>query len=544
MIQLRPYQHEAIDAVEKALDKGVQKPLVVLPTGTGKTVVFSRAIEKRGGTALVLAHRDELIQQAAEKLAAVAPELADSIGTVKAEKNDVDAKIIVGSVQTLSRDKRLAQLPTKFDTVVIDEAHHAAADSYLKIIEHLDDSPLILGVTATPERADSKDLAEVWETTVYARSILEMIEGGYLASLKGYQVQIDGLDLRTVKVSGGDYQAGDLGRLMEETFADRQVARAYRDMASDRKGIVFTPTVDVAHATAKELNKLNIPAGAVDATTPQDERRQLLGDLKSGKLQVICNCGVLTEGFDEPSVSAIVVARPTRSRGLYVQMVGRGTRIHPGKEDCMILDFSGAEVDLKAMNLPGIFDIDATEYEEGKAIEEAVAEYEAKQTKIGKRKVTEKNLFARSEVRWIKVEPEGDTRWVLSLGGDDLVVLDPHDGGFRVLQMGESKAKVIASGMDLGYAQGIGEEMIRRSKAGGLNKKRAAWHEHDATAGQASFLWALGKRKQSKQAKAGEMTKGEAAQAITEAQAEDRLNRFDVALAARAAAEDKEPVPA
>jgi len=543
MIQLRPYQHEAIDAVEKALDKGVQKPLVVLPTGTGKTVVFSRAIEKRGGTALVLAHRDELIQQAAEKLAAVAPELADSIGTVKAEKNDVDAKIIVGSVQTLSRDKRLAQLPTKFDTVVIDEAHHAAADSYLKIIEHLDDSPLILGVTATPERADSKDLAEVWETTVYARSILEMIEGGYLASLKGYQVQIDGLDLRTVKVSGGDYQAGDLGRLMEETFADRQVARAYRDMASDRKGIVFTPTVDVAHATAKELNKLNIPAGAVDATTPPDKRRQLLADLKSGKLQVICNCGVLTEGFDEPSVSAIVVARPTRSRGLYVQMVGRGTRIHPGKEDCMILDFSGAEVDLKAMNLPGIFDIDATEYEEGKAIEEAVAEYEAKQTKIGKRKVTEKNLFARSEVRWIKVEPEGDTRWVLSLGGDDLVVLDPHDGGFRVLQMGESRAKVIASGMDLGYAQGIGEEMIRRSKAGGLNKKRAAWHEHDATAGQASFLWALGKRKQSKQAKAGEMTKGEAAQAITEAQAEDRLNRFDVALAARAA-EDKEPVPA
>jgi superfamily II DNA or RNA helicase len=168
-LSLRPYQEEAIAAVEAALGRGVRRPLIVLPTGTGKTICFAALIARRGGSALVLAHRDELLRQAADKLAVADPTLALGVGFVAAERDDVHAPVVVGSVQTLARTRRLQRLPRHFDTVVVDEAHHASARSYRRILAHVERSPLILGVTATPQRSDRQQLGEVWEQIVYQR---------------------------------------------------------------------------------------------------------------------------------------------------------------------------------------------------------------------------------------------------------------------------------------------------------------------------------------------------------------------------------------
>jgi superfamily II DNA or RNA helicase len=299
MLQLRPYQADAIAAVEKASAEGVRRMMLVLPTGGGKTVVFSELIRRRGAPALILAHRDELLKQAADKLGQVAPELAMSCGYVRAGMNDVRAPICIASVQTLARPQRLAQLPRHFRTVVVDEAHHAAADSYRRILDHVDESDLILGPTATPERADNLALNEVFQQIVYAKDLLSMIREGYLAEPRGVRVGLAGLDLSKVRKSRGDYQAKDLGEQLDDAGAAQHAVAAFQKHAEDRKAIAFVPTVELAHKVAGCFREAGIPAAAVDGKTPEDQRAQILGDLARGQLRVVANCGVLTEGFDE-----------------------------------------------------------------------------------------------------------------------------------------------------------------------------------------------------------------------------------------------------
>ena len=214
-LALRPYQQEAIEAVESAVERGVRRPLLVLATGLGKTICFASLIARRGGSALVLAHRDELLRQAAEKIRMAHPELGMAVGFVAGSKNDVHAPIVVGSVQTLTRENRLAQLPGEFTTVVIDEGHHAASRSYGRILEHLSRSPLVLGVTATPARSDG-GLGQVWDEIVYQYGVLDGIRNGYLADVCGIRVGLE-TRLDEVRQSGGDFDHDQLGKALVAT---------------------------------------------------------------------------------------------------------------------------------------------------------------------------------------------------------------------------------------------------------------------------------------------------------------------------------------
>lgn len=359
MLSVRPYQRRALDSIEQAEKEGIRRPLLVYPTGTGKTVIFSHALKERAerGRGLVLVHREELAAQTVDKIKMVAPEL--TTGIVKADRDELDADVVVASVQTAHRDKRLAALiesgrRSPFGTVIVDEAHHAPAPTWTKVLRGMgawsEFGPLTVGFTATPERDNGKTLG-VWERVVSYMSIREAIygdrkngeEGGYLVPILPAVVVETKMDLGKVrKGSDGDLSGGDLGKALEDAGAIEQIADAYKEHAADRKGVAFTPTIATAHHLAAELCKRGIPAEAVDGSTETELRRAILRRLKTGETQVVVNCAVLTEGFDEPSVSCVVVARPTRFHGLYVQMVGRGTRLYPGKKDLMVLDIVGA----------------------------------------------------------------------------------------------------------------------------------------------------------------------------------------------------------
>lgn len=343
MLNLRPYQAEALDAIEEAWARGMRAPAVVLPTGAGKTVVFAHGVQRwlaehPGARALVLAHRTELINQAAAKLHAVAPDLP--IGVVKANRNDTLARAIVGSVQTLAGERRRLML-RRVGLIVVDEAHHATAPSYRAVMDHWPGASLV-GFTATMTRGDEAALGSVWQDVVYQRSIAEMIGDGYLVRPRGRRVWVEDLDLSKVRRSRGDYSEGSLGEAIEGSMAPEAVAKAWAEFAADRQGILFAPTVATAELFAAALNEAGFPAVVVWGDQPADQRAAVLERSRTGEIQVVCNCMVLTEGTDMPWISCIVVARATTHSGLYIQMAGRGLRLWPGKGDCLILDVVGA----------------------------------------------------------------------------------------------------------------------------------------------------------------------------------------------------------
>ncbi len=293
-LPLRPYQEEALTAIDKAELRGISRPLVALPTGTGKTILFGHLLNGREGRGLVLAHRDELIGQAVGKLRQIAPGL--EVGIVKAERDETGADVVVASIQTLARPSRLARLEADFRTIVVDECHHASAATYVAVLRHLgsfaEAGPLTVGVTATPERSDKAKLGAIWQEIVYQRSMLEMIAAGYLVDLRAIQVGTDA-DLGRLKVVHGDLQDAEIADELIASGAIPQVAGAYLKHARDRKGIAFTPTVRVAYLLASELTARGIPAEALDGTTATDERCAILGRLHTGATQVVVNCGVL-----------------------------------------------------------------------------------------------------------------------------------------------------------------------------------------------------------------------------------------------------------
>jgi superfamily II DNA or RNA helicase len=512
---LRPYQEKALEGIEKAEREGVRRPLVVLPTGTGKTVVFSHGIKRRAhrGRSLVLVHRDELVRQTIEKIGMVAPEL--STGVVKAEENDLDADVVVASVQTAQVDRRLAGLVeaakrSPFGTVWVDEAHHAPAPSWTKVLTGLGSfhpyGPLTVGFTATPER-DKKTLG-VWERLAAFMSIREAIygngkrgkdghEGGYLVPILPAVVVETEMDLTRVRKTGGDFSEGDLGREMEESGAIAQIADAYVINASDRKGVAFTPTVATAHQLADALCARGIPAEALDGTTHKDERRAILQRLKTGQTQVVTNCGVLTEGFDEPSISCVVVARPTKFHGLYVQMVGRGTRLHPGKKDLMILDLVAAS---RRHEFVGYVDL-GLDLDEGRKPKDGETEAQACPTCEEPCEVIEHrcalchrylpvaitseggsrhencqangsgrvNVFGESRLRWLPVGPA----WVLG-AGKEIVVMAPRGVDTWTLAAYENgRVEVLHEEIPSDWAMGIGEDRAKAFQK--LVERSARW---------------------------------------------------------------------
>ncbi|MDQ1037237.1 superfamily II DNA or RNA helicase [Streptomyces sp. V3I8] len=434
----RPYQLDAIEALRKGWAAGQNRVAVVLPTGAGKTVVFShlahQMLEGLGHRrVLVIAHREELIEQAASKLLAVDPMLR--VGIVKAQRDDhAEADVIVASVQTLAVARRREAIKD-IGLIIVDECHHAAARTYMEVLKHFGawDGVPVAGFTATMTRTDG-GLAEVWQDVVMRLDILDMISDGYLCDVRGKSITVDTLDLNRVKTRGGDLVDGQLGKELEDSGAIDAIAKAYAELAADRAGVVFTPTVATAQSAAAALTAVGITAAPVWGAMGKDERRSTLARYASGDVQVLTNCMVLTEGFDAPHTSCIVVARPTKSPGLYVQMVGRGLRPAPGKRDALLLDVMGAASRHKLASMVDLTEREVGEAEEGKSLRQVAEEHVAseKRRALAARVTTEEiNLFGQSAIRWLRTE---DGTWFIRLTGSMFLFL-VRDPGTRMYRM-------------------------------------------------------------------------------------------------------------
>lgn len=335
-MELRPYQSEAKEAIFQEWDKGVLRTLLVLPTGCGKTIVFAKVTEdcvRRGDRVLILAHRGELLDQAADKIAK-----ATKLGcaTEKAEQSCLGSwfRVVVGSVQTLMREKRLGQFPADyFNTIIIDEAHHSISDSYQKILAHFDEAR-VLGVTATPDRGDMKNLGQVFDSLAYEYTLPKAIKAGYLSPIKALTIPLK-LDLSGVSMQSGDFKAGDIATALDPYLY--QIADEMEKYCKNRKTVVFLPLVKTSQKFRDILTEKGFKAAEVNGESK--DRAEVLEAFDRGDYNVLCNSMLLTEGWDCPSVDCIVVLRPTKVRSLYSQVVGRGTRLHPGKEHLLLLDF-------------------------------------------------------------------------------------------------------------------------------------------------------------------------------------------------------------
>ena len=334
--ELRPYQQQARDRIHAEWDAGHTHTLLVLPTGTGKTIVFASVAAdqvRAGDRVLILAHRGELLEQAADKL-------QRSTGLVsaveKAESTCLGSwfRVVVGSVQTLQRTARLERFPQDyFGTIIIDEAHHAITDGYRRILDYFSGAK-VLGVTATPDRGDMRNLGEVFDSLAFEYKLTDAIKEGYLCKIMAQTIPLQ-LDITSVTMSGGDYAVGDLGTALDPYL--EQIAAEMARRCKSRKTVVFLPLIKTSQKFRDLLNTYGFRAAEVNGQS--DDRRQVLADFDAGKYNVLCNSMLLTEGWDCPSVDCVVVLRPTKVRSLYSQMVGRGTRLSPGKTDLLLLDF-------------------------------------------------------------------------------------------------------------------------------------------------------------------------------------------------------------
>lgn len=335
-MELRPYQAEAKAAVFEQWDKGAFKTLLVLPTGCGKTIVFAKVAEdcvRQGYRVLILAHRGELLEQAADKI-----KKSTNLGcaTEKAEQTCLGSwfRITVGSVQSMQREKRLSQFSEDyFNVIIIDEAHHCISDGYQKVLQHFP-SAKVLGVTATPDRGDMRNLGEFFESLAYEYTLPKAIREGYLSPIKAMTIPLQ-LDLSGVSIQSGDFKAGDIATALDPYL--HQIADEMMKYCRDRKTVVFLPLVKTSQKFKEILNEKGFKAAEVNGESK--DRAEVLEAFDKGEYNVLCNSMLLTEGWDCPSVDCVIVLRPTKVRSLYSQMVGRGTRLCEGKSHLLLLDF-------------------------------------------------------------------------------------------------------------------------------------------------------------------------------------------------------------
>ena len=335
-MELRPYQQEAKEAVFEQWENGTRRTLLVLPTGCGKTIVFAKITEdcvRHGDRVLILAHRGELLEQAADKI-----HKATGLGCAveKAEESCQGSwfRIVVGSVQTLMREKRLGRFPADyFNTIIIDEAHHCISDSYQRVLQHFPEAH-VLGVTATPDRGDMRNLGQYFETLAYEYTLPKAIKEGYLCPIKALTIPLK-IDMSSVSVQAGDFKAGDISTALDPYL--ERIAQEMKKYCREKKTVVFLPLVKTSQKFRDILNAYGFQAAEVNGDS--QDRSEVLEAFEKGNYNVLCNSMLLTEGWDCPSVDCVVVLRPTKVRSLYCQMVGRGTRLSPGKDHLLLLDF-------------------------------------------------------------------------------------------------------------------------------------------------------------------------------------------------------------
>lgn len=336
-MNLRPYQEAAKNAVLGEWAAGRRKTVAVLPTGTGKTILFASIVEHQvreaGRRALILAHRGELLNQAADKLKKITG-IESSLE--KADSHSLSSlfPVTVGSVQSMMQPKRLKMFPGDYYTdIIVDEAHHVLSDSYQRVLEHFPDAN-VLGVTATPDRGDKKNLGQYFDSQAYEYSMRDAIRDGYLVPIRAQMIPL-ALDINSVGVSNGDYAAGEIGDALEPYL--EKIAEEMTRYCRGRKTVVFLPLIATSQKFCRMLNEAGMKACEVNGNST--DREEVIRDFENGKYEILCNSMLLTEGWDCPAVDCIVVLRPTKVRALYQQMVGRGMRLAPNKDHLLILDF-------------------------------------------------------------------------------------------------------------------------------------------------------------------------------------------------------------
>lgn len=475
-MNLRPYQRAAIDAIRERWDAGDPNALLVLATGLGKTVVFctlGRELRMEGiGKTLVLAHRKELLDQAREKWLAVEPDA--HVGIYQGARREFYADVICASVQScypdvvdgngnITRRGRIHEIPLKdIGLVIVDECHHLASDTQRNLLATLREhnpNAVMLGVTATPYRNDGKGLGDFFDCVAFRMGIGEGIEQGFLAPLRGCRVELD-IDLSQVKTSKrtGDFVESDLGNVMDTEPARREIVRAWqREMGPGTEGggrdgrftAAFTPTVESAQHLCQEFNDAGVPAVWVSGSMPKAERARALDEYQHGKARVIVNCSVLTEGWDAPHTSCALIARPTQSIGMYAQMVGRATRLSPGKTEAVVMDCVGASrlglaslADLSTgaeSRAPGIDPEEETE-------DEVVVDKDAKQLEIPELAQTiqvrgctvyDIDLFG-GQVVWTRIR--GMRLAILDIGLHIVLYQEPNNGAYTAMLVDETAA--------------------------------------------------------------------------------------------------------
>jgi superfamily II DNA or RNA helicase len=484
-LKLRDYQEEALGGIAVQLRK-YNRVAVVLPTGMGKTVVFAHLIKatvEAGHRAIVLVHRDELVNQAVDKIGSVMPGV--QVGVVKAERNEITHAVIVASVQTLTRERRRAAFDRDtFGVIIVDEAHHAAAKTWIEVLEHLGAWPdanghatPTVGFSATLAREDGKGLGDVWQRVAYKKDILEGIVKGHLVDVKGRQVTVDGLDLAEVARSRGDYQDGALGDALEASGAGEIIAQSYLEHAADRQGVLFAPTVSTAYAFAADLNAAGVVTEVIVGTTPPEDRKLIYKRYKEGEVQVLSNAMVLTEGWDAPWASCAVIARPTGAAGLYTQMVGRVLRPWPGKTVALVLDVVGVSSRIKLRSLVDLSETGVAP-EPGETMGEA---WERHQRERGKAKSritgtvasSDVDLFDRSHSAWLRTYAGV---WFIPTK-TDYVFLWPQ--GDELWNVGRKAAQGrggewVQSGLTLEYALAWGEQVADEIDPS-IARKTSSW---------------------------------------------------------------------
>lgn len=333
-MELRPYQTKAIQAIEEDF-RGHCRLILVMATGCGKTVVFShiaKDVVSQGQRVLILAHREELLYQAQDKLlTACGVESSLEKAQLEAEK---ESPVVIASIQTLSQDNRLKKYPRgSFGLIIVDEAHHSVSKTYTKVLDYFGKTK-VLGVTATPNRADHCSLSQYYEKISFEYNLPQAIKEHYLCNISVKNIPLT-LDISNVKVTAGDFQAKDLGNALEPYLT--QIADIMARECKGRHTVVFLPLVRLSQMFAEMLNERGLRAAEINAAST--DRAEVLQDFHNGNIDVICNAMLLTEGFDEPSIDCIVVLRPTKSDSLFAQMIGRGTRLSEGKDHLLLLDF-------------------------------------------------------------------------------------------------------------------------------------------------------------------------------------------------------------
>ena len=531
VMQLRDYQLEAQEAVFREEKAGYRRQCIVLPTGAGKTataVATARTWRDRvdltllGGTApgrriLWITHRDELVDQTVAAFDLWWHDVMLDIGVVKADRNDMDMDIVIASVQTLAVESRLNALLERqllvgaFGLVISDEHHHSPSPTWARVLDSLGcgqpDGPLMLGLTATPNRSDGVGLKATTDKIVFERDVVWAIGQGFLVPPKGRTIDVD---LSSVKMSNGDYGAGSLGDVLELEGAHAAVGQIVTRYCSDRKTVIFTPTVRFAELVGSECGLAGHATAIVTGETPRDERRRIYADLRSGKIKVLVNCMVLTEGFDEPSVDCIIVARPTRSESLFIQMVGRGLRLYPGKTDCTVICLAGTERHKLATlaTLAG-----RTWAQKMKAAEAAqqeefdfafefdrIVKEEAKRANMKTREV---NLLAggRKRITWGIIDESTFAKRGVSGDRDDkspqpvvvikrtrgiddlwkVVRMDPRVRKEQGREFTDYVPKALVDGVDFNAAQAMADDEIRRLAPSNMLRADAPWRARPAS---------------------------------------------------------------